>query len=86
MTDRSNELTDSDDLNTDATSGSRTTATVRPFIKAAKPFGRVLRYSKRYSGRISARAGCVPLRLDVLFMVLAFSLRHLSRAENPRVP
>jgi hypothetical protein len=40
MTERSSELTDSDDWNTDATSGSRTTATLRAFNRLAKRFGR----------------------------------------------
>ena len=43
MTDRSSEFTDSEDWNTDATSGSSTTATVLPFIKGANRFGRALR-------------------------------------------
>jgi hypothetical protein len=43
MTDRSNEFTASDVWKTDATSGSRTTATVLPLISAANRFGRALR-------------------------------------------
>jgi hypothetical protein len=42
ITDRSKEFTDSGDRNTEATSGSNTTATVPPFIRDAKRFGRDL--------------------------------------------
>ena len=40
ITERSKELTDSGDRNTEATSGSSTIATVPPFISDAKRFGR----------------------------------------------
>jgi hypothetical protein len=40
MTDRSRRFTDSGDSKTDATSGSRTTAVVRPLSAAANLFGR----------------------------------------------
>ena len=43
MTDHNSEFTDSDVWKTDATSGSRITATVLPFIRAAKRFGRASR-------------------------------------------
>ena len=43
ITDRSKEFTDSGDRNTEATSGSSTTATVPCFIRVAKRFGRDLR-------------------------------------------
>ena len=56
MTERRRSFTDSEDLNTDATSGSSTTTTESCAIRVAKRLGLASEYSRRYSALISALA------------------------------